>query len=189
MEQILGSSSDDVLAEPVSGGRALSTEERRNVDLSGTIAGWGSDLDPARRPGVPRDKAPELGPESLYPPIEPQSPSFRIHKSTEHAKLTPVFGTSCPPRGLSGALRSIGYRFSEGRLARWLTLMAADRIDVVEGLVQDLAKLHVPNIPKEMGLKSELAYNRPAFVRRVAITGACVMLACVAYSRLKRRRR
>jgi hypothetical protein len=189
MEQRLGSSSDDVLAEPVAGGRALSTEERRNVDLSATIPGWGSDLDPARRPGVPRDKAPQIGPDDLYPPIEPQSPPFRIHKSTEHARLTPVFGTSCAPRGLSGVLRNIGYKFSEGRLARWLTLLAADRIDVVEGVVEDLVRLRVPNVPKEMGLKSELTYNRPAFVRKVAITGLCVVVAGLVYSRARRGRR
>ena len=187
MDQTLGSSSDDVLAVPVAGGRSLTTDQRRNIDLSASISGWGSDLDPAMRPGVPRDKAPQIGPENLYPQFERQSPTFRIHKSTEHAQLTPVFGTSCPPRGLSGVLRGFAYKFSEGRLARWLTLMAADRVDVVEGVLQDLSRLHVPNVPKEMGLKSELAYNRPAFIRKLAIAGACVALAAFALSRRRRR--
>jgi hypothetical protein len=71
---------------------------------------------------------------------------------------------------LSGAIRDFGYKFSEGRLARWLTLMFADRVNVVEDLVTDLAHGHVPNIPKEMGLRSELRYNREAFVRKTAIT-------------------
>ena len=108
-------------------------------------------------------------------PITPQVPPFTIFKSTEHGKMTPVFGTSCPPRGLSGALRAVAYKFSEGRLARWMTLMFADRVDVVEGLVDDLASLRVPNIPKEMGLGSELRYNRDAFIRKTAIvTGVAV---------------
>ena len=88
MEQILGSSSSDVLAAPVPGGRSLTTDERRNIDLSDRIKGWGSDLDPRVRPGVPRDKAPELGSETLYPPIEAQVPRVKIHKSTEHGQLT-----------------------------------------------------------------------------------------------------
>jgi hypothetical protein len=69
---------------------------------------------------------PRIGVEHLYPPIKPRS---KIHKSTEHGRLTPIFSTSCPPAGPSGRLRDIGYRYSEGRLARWMTLMLADRVN------------------------------------------------------------
>jgi hypothetical protein len=181
MDQVLGSSSRDVLATPVRGGHSLTTWERQQIDLSATIRGWASDLDPQRRPGVPRDKAPELGAELLYAAIEQQIPKIKIHKSTEHARLTPVFGTSCPPRGLSGMLRDFGYRFSEGRLARWMTLMFADRVNVVEDLVVDLAHFHVPNIPREMGLRSELQYNREAFVRKTAMTLGCAALLVIVW--------
>jgi hypothetical protein len=182
MEQRLGSSSEQVLSRPVRGGRGLTTAERTRTDLSATIKGWGSDLQPARRPGVPRDKSPEIGVEYLYPPIPQQTPRVKIHKSTEHARLTPVFGTACPPRGLSGRLRDYGYQFSEGRLARWLTLMLADRVDVVEDLVGDLAQGRVPNIPREMGLRSELRYNARGFATKVAIAGVC-MVAVIACAR------
>ena len=185
MEQVLGSSSRNVLARPVAGGRSLSTQERRSIDLSAAIKGWGSDLDASKRPGVPRDKAPELGPEQLYPPIPQQKPLIKIHKSTEHARLTPVFGTSCPPRGLSGRLRDYGYKFSEGRLARWLTLMFADRVDVVEGLLCDIAHGHLPNIPKEMGIRAEWRYN-PAGVARKAAVGLAITAALIAYWRMRR---
>jgi hypothetical protein len=181
MDQVLGSSSRDVLATPIPGGHGLTTLERQQIDRSSTIKGWGSDLDPARRPGVPRDKAPRLGVELLYPPITPQVPKIKIHKSTEHGKLTPVFGTSCPPSGLSGMIRDFGYKFSEGRLSRWLTLMFADRVNVVEDLVSDLAHGHVPNIPKEMGLRSELRYNRAAFLTKTAITLGCAALLAMAW--------
>src|SRR4051794_2703634 len=105
MDQRVGSSSQDILKEPVHGGFSLTTTQREVVDLAAHIPGWGSDLDRSRRPGVPRDKAPEIGVESLYPPIPRQIPKARIHKSTEHGQLTPVFGTSCPPHGLSGRIR------------------------------------------------------------------------------------
>jgi len=170
MEQVLGSSSEDFLPAPIQGGRGLTTRDRESVDLSERIKGWGSDLDPATRPGVPRDKAPELGGELLYPAdIPQQQPTVRIHKSTEHARLTPVFGTSCPPSGLSGMLRDAAYKYSEGKFAHWLTLMAADRVNVVEDIVSDLAQLRVPNLVKEMGLKSEWEHNRNGLITKVAM--------------------
>lgn len=184
MDQQLGASSKDRLETPVRAGFSLTTRQRETVDLSDRIPGWGSDLDRSRRPGVPRDGAPELGVEWLYPQIPRQETTTLIHKSTEHGQLTPVFGTSCPPRGLSGRLRNIAYRFSEGRLARWMTLMFADRIDVVEDVVGDVLALRPPNVPKEMGLKSEWQYNRAALVRKAALVGLGVA-AYVLYSRSK----
>jgi hypothetical protein len=186
MEQTLGSSTQQVLARPVPGGRGLTTQDRERCDLSATIKGWGSDLDAKDRPGVPRDKAPELGVELLYPPIPQQIARIKIYKSTEHGKLTPVFGTSCPPRGLSGQLRDIGYRFSEGRLARWMTLLMADRINVVEDLINDLSQGRVPNVPREMGIRAELRYNAAGFAKKMLILTAC-SAAVVALLRMRRR--
>ena len=117
----------------------------------------------------------------LYPPIEQQVPKVKIHKSTEHARLTPVFGTSCPPRGLSGLLRDYAYTLSEGRLSRWMTLMLADRVNVVEDALEDLSKLHVPNLPKEMGLKSELLYNRAGLAKKAAVVGGVCLVAYLVY--------
>lgn len=173
-EQTLGSSTDDRLQPPVPGGISLTGEQRRSVDHSATIAGWGSDLDRNVRPGVPRDKAPDIGAEMLYPDIERQVPPHRIHKSTEHGQMTPVFGTSCPPRGLSGRLRDAGYKWSEGRLIRWITLMFADRVDMIEGVVSDVAKLRPPNVIREMGLATEWRYNRKGVIKAAAITAVAL---------------
>src|SRR4051812_42795499 len=186
MDQRVRSSSQDILAEPIPGGYSPTTEERGSVDLASRIKGWGSDLDPARRPGVPRDKAPHIGVESLYPPIEPQVAKVKIHKSNEHGQLTPVFGTSSPPRGLSGLIRDFAYRFSEGQLPHWQTLMLADRINVVEDIVGDLARLRPPNLVKELGLAAQWRYNRAGFLRGAAIAGVCVV-GLVAYLRARRR--
>jgi hypothetical protein len=187
MDQRVGSSSEDHLPVPVAGGFSLTTQQREAVDLARNIKGWGSDLDPARRPGVPRDKAPELGVENLYPPFAQQAPRTKIHKSTEHARLTPVFGTSCPPYGLSGRIRDFGYTFSEGRLSRWMTLMFADRVNVLEDVLSDLARGRVPNLAREMGLRSEFRYNRAGLARKAAVAGLCVA-AFIAYSRQRRPR-
>jgi hypothetical protein len=183
--QTLGSSTDDRLAKPIPGGDVLQTSERGQIDRSAEIPGWGSDLDRNIRPGVPRDKAPDLGPEMLYIDVTRQMPTHRIHKSTEHAQLTPVFGTSCPPRGLSGRIRDFAYRYSEGRLVRWIALMFADRVDVVENVVSDVASFKPPNLVREMGLRSEWRFNRPRVIKAVAIT--TVALA-TAYLLLRRKR-
>lgn len=150
---------------------SLTTDERKSLDLSDRITGWGADLDPSVRPGVPRDKEPFLGADQLYPAIEQQVPYVKVHKSTEHMKMTPIFGTTCPPKGLSGRLRDFAFTFSEGRWTHWLTLMMADRVDMVEHTFRDLANGHVPNLWKEMGLSAEWKYNRKNFTRKVAAVG------------------
>ena len=132
------------------------------------------------------DKAPDIGVEQLYPVLEQQVPRGKVHKSTEHGKLTPVFGNACPPRGLSGLIRDFAYHFSEGRLLRWILLIAADRVDMVEELIIDLAHLRVPNIPAEMGLAAELKYNRKGLARMAAIA-ALGAAAFFMVSRIQRR--
>jgi hypothetical protein len=187
MEQALRKSSEGLLAIPRLGGHALTTAERHSIDLSFKIKGWGSDLDPTKRPGVPMDKAPGIGIEYLYPAIEQQVSRHKVNKSTEHGKLTPVFGNVCPPRGLSGIIRNFAYNFSEGRLSHWILLIAADRIDMVEEIFVDLAHRRVPNIPKEMGLTAELKYNRKGLVKKATLAGAG-LLAFIVVSRMRKRR-
>ncbi len=168
----------------------FTTQERESIDLSGQIQGWGADLDPSVRPGVPRDKAPSVGIETLYPNIEPQIPRVKINKSTEHGKMPPVFGTSCPPQFVSGAIRNFAYTYSEGKFAHWLLLMFADRVNVVEDLVKDLSLGHIPNIPKEMGLAAEWKYNRKGFLLKSAAIGfglACVVGLVTNRDRILRR--
>jgi hypothetical protein len=46
--------------------------------------------------------------------------------------VTPVFGTSVPPRGLSGVIRRAGYKYPEHHAARWMILILGDRVDVWE---------------------------------------------------------
>jgi hypothetical protein len=186
MDQRVRSSSEDILADPIPGGYSPTTQQRQSIDLAARIKGWGSDLDPAVRPGVPRDKAPDIGVESLYPPIEPQVARVKIHKSNEHGRLTPVFGTSCPPQGLSGIIRDFAYRFSEGQLPHWQTLMLADRVNVVEDVLGDLARLRVPNLVKELGLGAQWRYNRAGFIKGAVIAGVCVV-GLLAYTRSRRR--
>jgi hypothetical protein len=111
----------------------------RGPDLS-TIPGWGADLDPATRPAYPKDRMPpRLENPPSHPPEQQASEVLVLH-STERPGITPVFGTSVPPSGLSGVIRKRAFRRSENDLRHWLMLMLADRVNVVEGLVQDVGK-------------------------------------------------
>jgi hypothetical protein len=127
-------------------------------ELRARIPGWGVDLDPRDRPSVPRlQKLDDLtGARWDFP--ERQQEKWPRERSIEHKFLTPVFGTSCPPHGLSGVLRKYSYRkFSEGRLAHWLLLMAADRVDSVGSSFRSFLTLHPDNPITETGVLSEFS--------------------------------
>jgi hypothetical protein len=123
-------------------------------DLRARIPGWGVDLDPADRPSYPREQPGiETGAHWDFPERQPEK--WPRERSVEHAFLTPVFGTSTPPKGASGAIRKYAYKYSEGRAAHWLLLVAADRVDATEHHVKSLATLHPDNPVTETGVLSE----------------------------------
>jgi hypothetical protein len=127
--------------------------------LRARIPGWGVDLDPRDRPSVPRELQPDPGRTGAHWEFpERQEEKWPRERSIEHAFLTPVFGTSCPPRGLSGMIRKLAYaRYSEGRAAHWLLLLGADRVDAVESHLRSFATLHPDNPITETGVLSELS--------------------------------
>jgi hypothetical protein len=128
--------------------------------LRARIPGWGVDLDPKDRPAVPmmRFDPGATGAHWDFPERQPER--WPRERSIEHAMLTPVFGTSCPPKGLSGVIRKYSYRrFSEGRAAHWLLLLAADRVDAWESHLRSFATLHPDNPITETGVLSEFSHN------------------------------
>ena len=127
-------------------------------DLRDRIPGWGVDLDPQDRPSVPRERFDPGASGAHWDFPERQPERWPRERSVEHAILTPVFGTSCPPKGLSGAVRRYAYaRYSEARAAHWLLLVAADRVDVLESRVVSLATLHPDNLVTETGVLAEFS--------------------------------
>ena len=105
------------------------------------VLGWGADLDHANRPAVPMERPPPRL-EGLHweDPPEAQKTPMEILVSAERPTLTPVFGTSTPPSGLSGWIRRRAFHHSENNLRHWLMLMMADRVNVVEGYFHDARK-------------------------------------------------
>jgi hypothetical protein len=126
------------------------------------VVGWGVDADPDNDPTYPyRDRSADEGLTRNWK---------RPLHSIEHVRTPAVFGTAVPPRGLSGMIRRAAFRWSESNWVHWLMLMGADRLNVVEGVVEDLARARIPNIPAEMGIRSEWKHNKTGLAKKVAVT-------------------
>jgi hypothetical protein len=132
---------------------------RSNDELRTAIPGWGADLDRLDRPALPRERLGRHLADWEFPERQPE-PGPPRERSIEHATLTPVFGTSCPPRGLSGVIRRLAYaRYSEARAAHWLLLLAADRVDSKESMLRSLLEGRPDNPLTETGVLSEFTHH------------------------------
>lgn len=156
-----------------------------------TIPGWSVDADPENDPTYPmRDRSQDDSPVMNWTRPSQQEETVEVLQSVEHNRRPAVFGTSTPPSGISGAIRRQAFGYSESQWAHWLLLILADRVNMVEGVLDDLGHGRVPNLVEEMGLAAEWKYNRPAFIRRataaLAISGA---LVGVGYLLARSRRR
>src|SRR5690606_32004986 len=101
------------------------------------IQGWGADLDPADRPAVPMERKPPRLEDAPSGPPTQQAQRVEVLHSIERPGLSSVFGTSVPPSGLSGYMRRQAFKRSENDLRHWLMLIAADRVNAVEGVLED----------------------------------------------------
>lgn len=147
------------------------------------IKGWGIDADPKNEPTYPMKKYTGDDHKRLNwerPPLQPVT--VEVLHSTERPNITAVFGTSTPPSGLSGAIRRYAFQFSENQYMHWLPLLLADRVNVVEGIVDDLKRGHIPNIFAEKGMKAELKHNPKGLAKKVLVTLA---VTSIAYALLK----
>jgi hypothetical protein len=145
------------------------------------IKGWGVDVDPTNDPTYPmkhRSDGEHAGYSWERPPQQPIT--TEILHSIERPNITAVFGTSTPPSGLSGSIRRFAFRYSESSYGHWLPLMLADRVGVVEGVLDDLKDGSVPNVFAELGWKAEWKHNRTSLVRRILVR-VVLISAAVAY--------
>lgn len=150
------------------------------------IKGWGVDADPENNPVYPIKQNRETDEQGMdWQRPSQQHQDVEILKSVERPNLSAAFGTSTPPSGLSGMIRRFAFKRSESTYGRWFPLMLADRINVVEGIFQDLWRGHIPNIPREMGIRAELKYNPKGFAMKV---GGVAMLSLALIIFLNRKK-
>jgi hypothetical protein len=154
---------------------------RHQVDPA-QVVGWGVDADPQNDPTDPiRDRSADDNGGMNWRRPHQQTTSVEVLHSIERPNVTAVFGTSTPPRGLSGAIRRLAFKRSESKWSHWLLLLFADRINVVEGVFQDLGRGRIPNIPAEMGIRAELRHNRAGFYRKMAFLSFVVLASILAF--------
>jgi hypothetical protein len=152
------------------------------------IPGWGMDADPKNNPTYPMKNWTGADYERLNYEKPPQQPvTVEILQSIERPGISHVFGTSTPPSGLSGILRRYAFRYSESTYAHWVPLVLADRIGVVEGVIDDLKHGHVPNIFAEKGWQAEWKYNRKELLQKVAVGVGVATVAMIMLSQKKKR--
>ncbi len=168
--------------------------------LRARVPGWGVDLDPRDRPSVPRERPDPAATGAHWDFPERQHERWPRERSMEHAFLTPVFGTACPPKGLSGAMRRLAYRrFSEARVAHWLILMAADRVNSAGSHLRSFATLRPDNPITQTGVRggftrrgwaSRAGRKRADLVHHpidvVVVLGPWVVASRLAYAGVRR---
>jgi Collagen triple helix repeat (20 copies) len=152
-----------------------------------SIPGWGADLDRKMRPGVPMERMPPRMTDMPDTPLAQQPETVEVLHSIERPTITPIFGTSSPPSGVSGMIRRAAYKTSENDLRHWLLLLLADRVNVVEGLGQDLARGKIPNVFSEMGIATEWRYNKVGLARKAAVGAALVGIGWYLMQRRRER--
>jgi hypothetical protein len=76
-------------------------------------------------------------------------------------------------------LRRVAFRWSESNWFHWFILLGADRINVIEGVLSDLRHGQIPNIPVEMGMRSERRFNKGGLIRKLLLI-AVVLSGVVA---------
>lgn len=153
------------------------------------IKGWGVDADPRNEPTYPMKKYTGDDHKRLNWERPPQQPvNQEILHSNERPSVSAVFGTSVPPSGLSGAIRRYAFKYSESSYGHWLPLLLADRVNVIEGIIDDLKRGHIPNIFAEKGWKAEWKHNPRGLVQKVVI-GAAVATIFISMMYKKKRLR
>jgi hypothetical protein len=146
--------------------------KKKNLDYL-NIKGWGVDADPTNDPVYPMKKRTDEDQEGYTwerPPL--QTENTEVLRSVERPNMTATFGTSSPPKGLSGWIRRLAYQYSESSFGRWVPLLIADRVDSVEGVVSDIVKGHELNLLSQRGWEAEWKYNREGVMKKLVIGAA-----------------
>ena len=101
---------------------------RMEGQMEDRVPGWGADLDPQNRPAYPKERTPPRLEGVHWDHPDQQMSAIEVFISPERPGITPVFGTSVPPAGLSGAIRRRFFRTSGGAASRVEIEVASGRL-------------------------------------------------------------
>ncbi len=159
--------------------------EKTQKDYS-HIKGWGIDADPKNDPTYPmRDRSKEEHNGYNWDRPTQQPVNIEVLHSNERPNVSAVYGTAAPPRGLSGMIRRFAFNYGEGSFAHWIPLIAADRVDEIEGVIEDFMHGKIPNYFAEKGWKAKWEHNRSGLLQTVAVSAVLVSAAVYLIARKK----
>jgi len=141
------------------------------------IPGWGMDADPKNEPSYPMKHYTGDDHKRInYERADQQPIDMEVLMSNERPAMTRVYGTSVPPSGLSGMIRRYAFKHSEDRYRHWIPLILADRINAVEGIIEDIGQGYFPNIAAERGWKVEWKHNPKGMTTKVVVVAGIGLL-------------
>ncbi len=143
------------------------------------IKGWGIDADSKNDPTYPMKHRNGSNGKVRKRPKQ-QSVEGEILHSNERPSISAVYGVGPAPSGLSGIIRRFAFKYTENEYLHWLPLIFADRVNEVEGILQDISHGKFPNIIAEKGWPAQWKYDRKTMVTKiavgVAITGGVILM-------------
>ena len=147
------------------------------------IKGWNMDADPENEPTYPMKNYTGDDHNRVHWERPAQQPvNIEVLKSNEHPRVPATFGTTSPPTGLSGQIRRFAFNYSESSFKHWLPLILADRVNMIEGIIDDIRKGHFPNIIKERGWTAEWKHNKKGVIKTAAMIGTAAFVAFLIMS-------
>jgi len=146
------------------------------------IVGWGADADKKLRPAHIMWKKPENGTGAHWESPE-QQPGFNDFVSIERPRVTKVFGNTVQPKGLSGFIRKKAFKFSEGTFEHWIMLLLADRINVYEGILDDLTHGIRPRLLEERGWRMDKKFKTKRYYKVLGLAAIVIALPFFLLSR------
>lgn len=160
------------------------------------IVGWGSDL--RKRPGIPMELNQEtvLSPEHHRPIAVKQRPGPDVNLTLERSSYPPVLGNSHYAKGPSMLVRSYAFRYSEDKIRHWVFLLLADRINMVEGWVEDISRGRMPMLLGRMEFRTtdhlrrvlkQGPKNRQDKLLLASVAGLAFGLGALAYLSVRRK--
>lgn len=133
------------------------------------IKGWGIDANTKNDPTYPMQNR-KSGPLSYKQENEKQQPVHQeVLHSIERPNISAVFGVGPEPTGLSGKLRRFAFENSENEFSHWIPLILADRINAIEGIIDDIKHGKFPNIIAEKGWPAQWKHDRQGLIKKLAI--------------------
>ncbi|MGE3623437.1 MAG: hypothetical protein AB7H77_06160 [Bdellovibrionales bacterium] len=99
-----------------------------------------------------------------------------------------AYTTAASPNGISEMIRRLAFRYSNNPAAQQRLLSLADKVNTMEGLMQNMGRGYVPNALAQFGMSAAMKHVPKRLVFKFGLA-AVGIYAAAAYVRHRRRKR